>query len=96
MTVVPSASFDRSSVVPEGTATLFKTMVAQAVCDLLADAAPAEPENVQLVARLATAFGWGAGVTAGAGAGAAATDAARDAVNATTDKRCMMSRVTKA
>ena len=73
---------------PEGTATLFKTIVAQAVCDLLADAAPAEPENVQLVARLATAGAWGAGVIAGAGA--ATADAARDAVNATTDKRCMV------
>jgi len=93
ITVVSSASLDRSSVVPEGTATLFKTIVAQEACDLLAAAAPAEPEKVQLVARLATASGWGAGVIAGAGA--AATDAANDAVNATTDRKCILRRDSK-
>lgn len=67
---------------------MFKTMVAQAVCDLEADAAPAEPEKVQEVARLTTAAS-GAGVMAGA-AGAASADAASDAVNATTDKNCIL------
>ena len=87
ITVVSSASLERSNVVPEGTATLFKTMVAQAVCDWEADAAPAEPEKVQEVARLTTAAS-GAGVMAGA-VGAAIADAASDAVNAITEKNCI-------
>lgn len=44
-------------------------IVEQEVLDLLADDAPPEPENVQVVARLAKS---GAGV--GAGAGAAKTE----------------------
>lgn len=79
MTVVSSANLDRSRVVPEGTATLLRTIVAQAVADFEAEAAPVEPENVQLVARFATA-GFGTGVTRGSVAGAAAADAASDAI----------------
>ena len=60
---------------PEGTATLERTMVAHDVCDLEASAAPLEPEKVQLEARLTTS-GLGAGVMAGAGA--ATADAASD------------------
>ena len=85
MTVAPSASFDKSRVVPAGTTTLFKMMVEQAACELIAAAAPVVPEKVQLVARLST---WGAGIVAEAGA--AAADTASDAVNATTGKRCMV------
>lgn len=48
-----------------------------------------EPEKVQLVARLTTAAS-GAGVIAGAGA--ATADAESDAVNAITDKRCILDR----
>jgi hypothetical protein len=73
--------------VPEGTAMLDKTMVAHAVCDALAEAAPAEPEKVQLAARL-TRAGSGAGVTAGAGAATAVV--AREAANRPADKRYIM------
>lgn len=59
----------RSSVVPEGTAMLSSTIVAQDVLDLLADAALV---NVH-VARLAMS---GAAVGSGAAAGAAETNAA--------------------
>ena len=88
MTVAPSASFDKSRVVPAGTTTLFKMMVEQAACELIAAAAPVVPEKVQLVARLST---WGAGIVAEAGA--AAADTANDAVNATTGRRCMVGRI---
>lgn len=57
------------SVLREGTAMLFKTIVAQEVLDLLAEAALV---NVR-VARLARS---GAAVGSGAGAGAAETTAA--------------------
>lgn len=60
-TVVPSFSFVRSRVVPDGTATLLSTIVEQEVFDLLADAALV---NVQLAARsssLAAVVGVGAG-----------------------------------
>lgn len=53
---------------PEGTASADKTMVAQEALDLLAEAAPDEPEKVQVVARLARS---GAAVGAGAAAGRA-------------------------
>jgi hypothetical protein len=59
----------RSSVVPEGTAMLFRTMVAQEVLDLLADAALV---NVH-VARSARP---GASVGSGVATGAAETNAA--------------------
>ena len=75
MTVVSSAKLDRSRVVPEGTATSERTMVAHDDCDLEASAAPFEPEKVQLDARFTTS-GLGAGVMAGAGA--ATADAASD------------------
>lgn len=38
----------KSRVVPEGTATLDRTMVAQEALDLLAEAAPPEPEKVHV------------------------------------------------
>jgi hypothetical protein len=61
-------------VVPEGTATADSTMVEHAVLDLLADEAPLDPENVQLVARSAN---FGAAVTwAAAGSGRACAAAA--------------------
>lgn len=50
---------------PDGTATLERTIVAQEVLDLLADAAPLAPENVQLAARSSILAAW---VTCGAGA----------------------------
>lgn len=50
---------------PEGTATAESTMVEHDFCDTLAKDAPFEPENVQLVARLASS-GAGAGVMAAA------------------------------
>jgi hypothetical protein len=46
-------------------------MVEQEVLDLLADAAPLEPEKVQLEARLAMSPASGAGVTRGAATGLA-------------------------
>lgn len=65
-------------MVPDGTATLSRTMVAQSVLEALADAAPSLPEKVQadpleLLLRL---YGGRAafGVTAGA-AGRARTEA---------------------
>ena len=48
---------------PEGTATLERTIVAQSFCEALADAAPLDPENVQ-VDRLARSAA-GGGVMAG-------------------------------
>jgi hypothetical protein len=48
---VPEASPVKSRVVPEGTATSERTMVAQEDFDLLADAAPLLPENVQVALR---------------------------------------------
>jgi hypothetical protein len=55
--------------VPDGTAKAERMMVEQDVLDLLADDAPAEPEKVQVVARLAKS-----GAAVGAGAGAAKTE----------------------
>lgn len=58
----------KSRVVPEGTATLERTIVAQEVLDLLAEAAPFEPEKVQLAARssmLAALVTRGAGAATG-------------------------------
>jgi hypothetical protein len=56
-------------VVPEGTATLDRTIVAHDAWDLLAEEAPADPENVQL-ARFCRAWSReGPGVTAGAATG---------------------------
>jgi hypothetical protein len=75
MTVVSSAKPERSKVVPDGTATSERTMVAHADCDLEASAAPLEPEKVQLEARLTTS---GLGAEVMAGAGAATADAASD------------------
>jgi hypothetical protein len=77
---VPEVRPVKSNVVPEGTATLERTMVAQDFLDLLAREAPEEPEKVQdaLLARS------GAAVGAGAAAGAAAT---REAVAATRLRR---------
>jgi hypothetical protein len=46
-TSVPELSPVKSRVVPEGTATLERTIVAQEVLDLLASAAPDDPEKVQ-------------------------------------------------
>lgn len=57
-------------MVPDGTATFDKTMVAHEVLDLLAEAAPLEPENVQEAARFSSVAG---AVIAGAGA-ASTTD----------------------
>jgi len=75
LTVVPSARLDRSSVTPDGTATLLRTMVAHAFCDTLASDAPFDPEKVQLVALLATSA-IGGGVIAGSALGSATGDAA--------------------
>ena len=68
LTAVLSFRFDRSKVVPDGTATLDRIMVEHDACDLLADDAPFEPEKVQVVALFArAAAGSGGGVMAGAG-----------------------------
>jgi hypothetical protein len=77
--------------VPDGTATLERTIVAQDFCDLLAEAAPVEPEKVQLVARLARAAS-GAGVMAGPGAatGLATTEAAKHETNKPRDRETMV------
>lgn len=75
-TVVSSASLLRSRVVPDGTATLESTIVEQAVCDLLAEAAPLEPEKVHVVARLAKL---GACVMAGSATGDANAPSAKEA-----------------
>lgn len=73
-----SGRLDRSSVVPEGTATAESTMVEHDFCDLLANDAPLLPEKVQLVA-LFTRAASGAGVITGAGSatGDAITELAR-------------------
>ena len=47
-TCVPVVRPVKSSVVPDGTATLDRTIVAQEAFDLLAEAAPFEPEKVQV------------------------------------------------
>jgi hypothetical protein len=65
LTDVPSFRSDRSSVVPDGTATFDSTMVAQEPCDLDAEDAPLEPENVQLPERFVTSPATGAGVGRG-------------------------------
>lgn len=67
MTCVPLVSLVRSSVVPDGTAILFKTIVAHDVFDLLALAAFVKVHVVALFSK------FGAAVGAGAVAGAAAT-----------------------
>lgn len=54
MTLVPLLSLVKSRVVPDGTATLERVMVAQLAFDLLTAAAPVEPEKVQLPARLSS------------------------------------------
>lgn len=64
LTVVPLFSPVRSRVVPAGTATEDKTIVEQEVLDLMADAAPLEPEKVQVEDRRSSA-------DAAVGAGAA-------------------------
>lgn len=48
LTWVPSSRSERSNVVPDGTATLDRTIVAHEAWDLLAEEAPCDPENVQL------------------------------------------------
>lgn len=63
-------------MVPEGTATADRMIVEQSFWETLALEAPAEPENVQLVARLARL---GASVMAGSATGEAATPAANAA-----------------
>jgi len=68
LTFVPELRPVKSSVVPEGTATFDKTMVEHEFLDLLAEAAPLEPENVHEVARFSSVAG---AVTAGAGAASA-------------------------
>lgn len=69
LTVVPLVRPVKSNVVPDGTAKAERMMVEQEVLDLLADEAPADPEKVQVVARLARS-----GAAVGAGAGAANTE----------------------
>jgi hypothetical protein len=76
LTVVSSARLLRSRVVPDGTATSDRMMVEQEACDLLAEAAPEEPEKVQEVARLAKL---GASVMAGSATGEAMTPTAKAA-----------------
>jgi hypothetical protein len=49
--VVPFFNPVRSRVVPAGTATEDKTIVEQEVLELIAEAAPLEPEKVQVEAR---------------------------------------------
>jgi hypothetical protein len=56
-------------------------IVEQDVLDLLADEAPFDPENVQVVARLARAIS-GAAVGSGAAAGAATVSAAAPSTRA--------------
>jgi hypothetical protein len=76
LTVVSSGRSLRSSVTPEGTATSDKIMVEQSFCDTLADDAPSDPENVQLVALFSSD---GGAVTAGFAAGFAIAQPARAA-----------------
>ena len=74
--MVSSGRSLRSKVVPDGTATLDKMIVEQEDCDLLAEAAPEEPEKVQEVALLAKL---GASVMAGSATGEAMTPTAKAA-----------------
>jgi hypothetical protein len=67
---VLSFRFVKSKVVPDGTATLDNTIVAQEAFDLLAAAAPLAPEKVQLAARSSIVAGW---VTCGEGAASVET-----------------------
>ena len=92
---MPSASLDRSKVVPEGTATLERTIVEHAVWDLEADAAPAEPEKVQLVARLTTSA-LGAGVIWGSAAGAARAATPKEVIKRPRDKATIVNQVNRA
>lgn len=80
-TVVSSGRSDRSRVTPDGTAMLDRTMVEHDFWEALAEAAPLEPEKVQLVARF-TRLTSGAGVTAGAAAGSATGEAKAEAARA--------------
>lgn len=82
-TVVPSLRPVKSKVVPEGTARAERMMVEHEVFDLLAEDAPPDPENVQVVARLARS-----GAAVGSGTGEASTRAA--AVNARIEERWTM------
>jgi hypothetical protein len=66
-------SLVKSRVVPLGTATLERTMVAQEALDLETAAAPVDPEKVQEARFSRSGAAVGAGVAAGAAAGAAAT-----------------------
>jgi hypothetical protein len=72
LTCVPDFNPVKSSVTPDGTAIAERIIVEQEVFDLLAEEAPPEPENVQVVARLARS-GAAVGTGAGAGAGTAKT-----------------------
>ena len=83
LTLVPLVSLVKSRVVPEGTATLLRVMVAQEALDLLTAAAPLAPEKVQEPARLSSDA---AAVGAGAAAGAATTREAA-APTRTADRR---------
>lgn len=69
LTLVPLVRPVRSNRVPEGTARADRTMVEQEVFDLLTEAAPPDPGNLQVVARLSRS-----GAAVGAGAGAAETN----------------------
>ncbi len=60
-------------MVPDGTATLDRTMVAHDAWDLLADEAPFDPEKVQLARFCRALSREGAGVTAGAATRGSAT-----------------------
>jgi hypothetical protein len=66
MTVVPELSLVRSRVVPDGTATLLRIMVAQEVLDLLAEAASVKVQLVPVARSFSCAAWVGAGATAGA------------------------------
>lgn len=83
LTVVSSSRLERSRVVPDGTTSDDKTIVAHDFWLTLASEAPDEPEKVQLVALLILS-GLGAGVMAGAGS--ATGEAITEAVKAATSR----------
>lgn len=83
--MVSSGRSDRSSVVPDGTATLDKTIVEHDFWDLLASEAPLLPEKVQLVALL-TSDASGAGVIKGASCSWTGAGATGDATTTTTEE----------
>jgi hypothetical protein len=70
MMCVPEIRPVRSKTKPDGTSTLERIMVVQDALDLLAAAAPEDPEKVHeaLLARSGAAVGAGAGTAAGAAA----------------------------